>query len=40
MQNGFAFAGENAYRTEEVITVKQLTDTLQREYAEKSGSAE
>jgi nitronate monooxygenase len=32
MQNGFAFAGENAYRTEEVVSVKELTDTLKSEY--------
>lgn len=32
MQHGFAFAGENAYRTQEVITVKELTDTLRSEY--------
>ena len=33
MKNGFAFAGVNAYRTNEIVTVKQLTDTLQSEYA-------
>lgn len=28
MQNGFAFAGENAYRAETIVTVKKLTDTI------------
>ena len=36
MKNGFAFAGENAYRTEKIITVKELTDTLKNEYNEVS----
>lgn len=34
MKNGFAFAGENAYRTEEIISVKELTDTLESEYGD------
>ncbi|MEX1376019.1 MAG: nitronate monooxygenase family protein [Eubacteriales bacterium] len=34
MKNGFAFAGENAYRTEKIITVNELIDTLESEYEE------
>ena len=30
--NGFAFAGANAYRAEKLITVKQLIETLVKEY--------
>lgn len=32
MNNGFAFAGSNAYRTKEIITVKQLIGTLRKEF--------
>ncbi len=35
MKNGFAFCGTNAYRAKEIITVKQLTDTLISEYNER-----
>jgi len=31
---GFAFAGKNAYRVQEIVSVKELMDTLQKEYAE------
>ncbi|HQO43208.1 MAG TPA: nitronate monooxygenase family protein [Bacillota bacterium] len=34
LENGFAFAGVNAYRADKVITVKELMDTLQNEYSE------
>ncbi len=34
MHNGFAFAGLNAYRSTSVITVKELIETLQKEYAQ------
>jgi NAD(P)H-dependent flavin oxidoreductase YrpB (nitropropane dioxygenase family) len=34
MKNGFAFAGQNAYRSTDIITVKALMDSLQREYRE------
>ncbi len=34
MEQGFAFAGENAYRTSEIISVKKLIETLKREYAD------
>ena len=30
---GFAFAGENAYRVSEIISVKELMDSLQSEYS-------
>ena len=30
---GFAFAGENAYRIKEIISVKELMDSLQSEYS-------
>jgi nitronate monooxygenase len=32
-KNGFAFAGQNAYRIEKIISVKELIDTLKLEYA-------
>jgi nitronate monooxygenase len=32
--HGFAFAGENAYRVEEIISVKELMETLVKEYNE------
>lgn len=32
MQNGFAFAGENTYRVENIVTVKELINTLIKEY--------
>ena len=34
LENGFAFAGVNAYRADKVISVKELMDTLQNEYSE------
>ena len=30
---GFAFAGENAYRVKEIISVKELIDSLKSEYS-------
>ncbi|OGO81175.1 MAG: 2-nitropropane dioxygenase [Clostridiales bacterium GWC2_40_7] len=36
MEHGFAFAGENAYRTSEIISVKELMDVLQVEYGAQS----
>jgi len=36
MEHGFAFAGENAYRTSEIISVKELMDVLQVEYEAQS----
>lgn len=33
--NGFAFAGENAYRAMEIITVEELFENLKKEYFEK-----
>lgn len=32
MQNGFAFAGQNAYRSDSIISVKKLIETLDTEY--------
>lgn len=32
MQNGFAFAGENAYKNDRIISVKELMNTLANEY--------
>jgi NAD(P)H-dependent flavin oxidoreductase YrpB (nitropropane dioxygenase family) len=34
MKNGFAFAGENAYKAEEIVTVKELIKTISDEYNE------
>ena len=32
LEKGFAFAGVNAYRTQEIVTVKELITTLAKEY--------
>jgi len=37
LSDGFAFAGANAYRIDKIISVKELIETLQREY-EKAAS--
>ena len=34
LQNGFAFAGENAYRVNKIMSVKELIDILVKEYEE------
>ena len=34
LQNGFAFAGENAYRVDRIMTVKELINILVKEYEE------
>ena len=34
LDNGFAFAGENAYRVKEIISVKRLMEALKKEYSE------
>ncbi len=34
LQNGFAFAGANAYRANKIISVKELIDKLKQEYNE------
>ena len=34
LEHGFAFAGKNAYRVNEIISVKELIDTLVKEYNE------
>lgn len=33
LKNGFAFAGANAYRVEEIVSVKELIESLKCEYA-------
>jgi nitronate monooxygenase len=32
MEDGFAFSGTNAYLAEKIISVRELIDTLSREY--------
>lgn len=32
LRHGFAFAGQNAYRTKEIVSVKALMESLVREY--------
>jgi NAD(P)H-dependent flavin oxidoreductase YrpB (nitropropane dioxygenase family) len=32
LENGFAFAGANAYRVDKIISVKELIETLVEEY--------
>ncbi len=34
LENGFAFAGENVYKSNEITPVKQLIETLEKEYAD------
>lgn len=34
MQHGFAFAGENAYKSKEIVSVKELMQSLTKEYNE------
>lgn len=34
LDKGFVFAGQNAYRVDKIVSVKELTDSLQEEYAE------
>jgi len=34
LQNGFAFAGENAYRVDKIMSVKELIETIIKEYEE------
>jgi len=36
LENGFVFAGANAYRVKKIISVKELIETLQKEYDEAS----
>jgi len=33
MESGFAFAGQNAYRTNLIVSVKELIETLKKEYS-------
>ncbi len=34
LEHGFAFAGANAYRSEKIVSVKELMETLQQEYSD------
>ena len=36
LDNGFAFAGANAYRVDEIVKVSELVDSLVAEYEESS----
>ncbi len=38
MKNGFAFAGENAYKTTKIIPVEELVKTIKKEYSEAKSS--
>lgn len=39
LKNGFAFAGANAYRVSDIVTVKELCATLKKEFIDASGEA-
>jgi hypothetical protein len=39
LENGFVFAGANAYRVKKIISVKELTETIQKEYDEASSDS-
>lgn len=36
LEEGFAFAGANAYRVDKIISVKELIGTLVKEYEKES----
>ena len=38
MDHGFAFAGENAYRASEIVSVKELVKTIKEEYLDSANS--
>jgi NAD(P)H-dependent flavin oxidoreductase YrpB (nitropropane dioxygenase family) len=38
MENGYAFAGSNAWRCDKIMSVKELMDTLQAEYKAKANA--
>ena len=38
-KNGFAFAGQNAYRVRQIVSVKTLIDSLAAEYVQAAGAA-
>ncbi len=40
LSQGFAFAGENAYRADKIISVRELIESLLREYEEAANAAE
>jgi hypothetical protein len=37
MEEGYAFAGANAYRVREIISVKELFENLEQEYNKAEG---
>ncbi len=37
LENGFAFAGQNAYRATEIVSVQQVVDSILKEYEEAVG---
>jgi len=39
-QHGFAFAGQNAYRTDAIVSVKEMVDTLKSEFDEAEADSE
>jgi nitronate monooxygenase len=39
LKNGFAFAGENAYRATSIVPLPQLIDTIQEEFEEAQSSS-
>ena len=39
LEEGFAFAGANAYRVDKIISVKELIETLIEEYSHSSAAA-
>jgi len=40
LNNGFAFAGENAYRSTAIVPVKELIEMLEKEYDEAQSTEE
>jgi hypothetical protein len=38
LQNGFAFTGANAHLVHEIVSVQQLMESLQEEYAVAAGA--
>jgi hypothetical protein len=40
MNNGFAFAGANAYRAEKIVRVQELMQTLAEEYNEAAATSQ
>jgi NAD(P)H-dependent flavin oxidoreductase YrpB (nitropropane dioxygenase family) len=38
LKRGFVFSGQNAYRVDRIVSVKELIDTLVQEFAEAQGT--